>query len=374
MWSIAIRTLLADRGKLLTALIGVIFSVVLVNVQGGLYLGLTRKAGLLVDHGNADIWVGHRKMNNVDFPREIPRRWINRIRSVPGVASAEPYLLGHSNMTLPDGGFEPVLLVGSDRTSLQGNAWNVQEGHGEAIREPDAIIIDVHDAHKLNNAQIGDLREIGGRRARVAARSEGILGFLVTPYAFTSFENARRYLNVSKDVCSYFLVQLEPGSDADKVCEHINTRLPEVEAYTKKEYSAISVDYWITRTGIGISFGAATLLGLLVGMVIVAQTLYASVLDRIGEFGTLKAIGAADRQIYMILFLQAVLMATVGCVVGLAAVAGIQWAFSTPRAPIVIPMYVSLGSCSLVYIICLISSFLPYLRIRRIDPAMVLQS
>ena len=67
MWSIALKTLLADRGKLLTALVGVIFSVVLVNVQGGLYLGLTRKAGMLVDYGGAYIWVGHRKMNNVDY-------------------------------------------------------------------------------------------------------------------------------------------------------------------------------------------------------------------------------------------------------------------------------------------------------------------
>jgi hypothetical protein len=65
MWPIAIRTLIADRGKLLTALVGVVFSVVLMNVQGGLFVGLIRKAGLLVDGGEADIWVGHKHMHNV---------------------------------------------------------------------------------------------------------------------------------------------------------------------------------------------------------------------------------------------------------------------------------------------------------------------
>ena len=108
MWSIALKTLVAQRGKLLTALVGVVFSVVLVNVQGGLFVGLIRKASLLVDQGDADIWVGHKRMNNVDFPHDIPRSWGQRIRALEGVARAEPYLVGHSVMTLPDGGFEQV--------------------------------------------------------------------------------------------------------------------------------------------------------------------------------------------------------------------------------------------------------------------------
>ena len=53
---LAIRTLIYDRGKLIAALVGVIFSVVLVNVQGGLFIGLMSKASLLIDQGDADIW------------------------------------------------------------------------------------------------------------------------------------------------------------------------------------------------------------------------------------------------------------------------------------------------------------------------------
>ena len=67
-------------------------------------------------------------------------------------------------------------------------------------------------------------------------------------------------------------------------------------------------------------------------------------------------------------------MALVGSLVGLLLVAGVQHFCSTPRAPIVIPWWLSLGSCLLVLVICLISSWLPYLRIRKVDPLMVLQS
>ena len=374
VWSLAVKTLVADRSKLLIALVGVVFSIVLVNVQGGLFVGLIRKASLLVDQGHADIWVGHKKMNNVDFPRDIPRRWVQRIRSIEGVKRAEPYLVGHSVMTLPDGGFEPVLVVGCEPSTLLGSASQTLGQDPRRIRQTDGIMIDVHDSHKMGSPQLGDIREIGRRRARVVGFTEGILGFLVTPYVFTTFERATGYLNRRPSEASYFLVQIEPGVDPQQVCRRIKERLPDTEAYTRREYAALSIAYWLKRTGLGISFGASTVLGLVVGLVIVAQTLYASVLDRLSEFGTLKAIGATERQIYSMILGQTLLLAFFGSAAGLMCVVAIQYGCSTPRAQIVIPWWMSAGSCVLVTAICLCASLLPYLRVRQIAPAMVLQS
>jgi putative ABC transport system permease protein len=298
MWLLAVKTLIADRGKMLTALIGVIFSVVLVNTQGGLFVGLIQKASLLVDQADADIWVGHRLMNNVDFPHDIPRGWIQRLRSIDGVASAEPYLVGHSVMTLPNGGFEQVLVVGCDPYTLLGNARLALSSDASVMRGSDGIVVDVHDSAKLGHPKIGDVREIGRRRARIIGFTKGTLGFLVTPYVFTTIDRATKYLNKPASHASYFLVTVEPGVKPELVCHRIKQRLPHVEAFTSKQYAWTSVNYWLRRTGLGISFGASTLIGLLVGLVIVGQTLYASVLDRITEIGALKAIGAHERQIY----------------------------------------------------------------------------
>ena len=374
MWSIALETLIADRGKLFTALVGVVFSIVLVNVQGGLFVGLIRRASLLVDHGQADLWVGHRKMHNVDLPRDIPRRWVHRVRTIPGVKRAEPYLVGVADMTLPSGGYEGVVVVGVDRASLLGSAWNFDQGSPDSILQTDGITVDRCEDEKLEHPRIGEIREIGGRRARVVAKTDGIMGFLVFPYVFTTYERAAGYLHKQADVCSYFLVQIEPDANPRTVCAAIQKRVPELDAFRKDTYSKISVDYWMTRTGMGISFGAATLLGLLVGMIMVAQTLYAMVLDRLEEFGTLKAIGATQRQIYSMLLVQAFVITTAGAVIGLGLVAAIQSLYSTPKAPIVVPWWLSLGSCALVLLICLTASLFPYHRIRKVDPLIVLQS
>jgi putative ABC transport system permease protein len=374
MWQIAYQTLFADRGKLFAALGGVVFAFVLACVQGGLYLGLIGKASLLVDNCDADIWVGHHKMHNVDFAKTIPLHWIDRLRSIADVDSAEPYVVNFAIMSLPSGGFEEVVLIGVDRNSLTGNAWSMVEGSAENVRFTDGVIVDADEDRKLEYPQVGEVREIGGRRARVVGKSKGIVGFLAAPYVFTTFENALTYADLPRDQCSYYLIKVRDGADPNTVCAQIESRIPELQAYTRDEYARVSIDYWMTRTGIGISFGLATVLGLVIGLVMVAQSLYALVLDRIEEFATLKAIGAPETKVYRILFLQALLVAAIGVVIGGALVMVIQHYGTTPKAPIVIPSIMYVATTVMVVLICMVSALLPYLRVRKVDPLAVLQS
>ncbi|MFG0255408.1 MAG: ABC transporter permease, partial [Rhodopirellula sp. JB053] len=146
-----------------------------------------------------------------------------------------------------------------------------------------------------------------------------------------------------------------------------------VSAMTSEEFADMSINYWLTRTGLGLSFGAATALGLLVGLVMVAQTLYAMVLDRISEFATLKALGSKEGEILLLLGAQSSLVAIVGIVIGIALSVLIRFLFSTPRAEIMFSQGLYTGSAAIVFIICLAASGLPYLRVRKVDPHSILQ-
>jgi putative ABC transport system permease protein len=376
MWLIAIKAMLADRGKLLTALLGVTFSVVLVNLQGGLYLGLLRKASLLVDFGRADFWVGHRHMNNVDLNALIPERWVHRLRNVPGVERAEPYLVMTAQVAMPDGNTERVVVVGCDPASLLGNAWVMADGDAAAIRRPDAVLVDVCDAGRLGDCRVGDVREIAGRRAKVVGMTYGVVGFTTTPYVFTTLHRARsRYLPAAApDRCSYFLVKARPGTDVRALVAELRRRVPELDVRQREEFASICMNYWLTRTGIGISFGLATFLGLLVGLVMVAQSLYASVAERVKEFGTLKALGASDGRVARFLLAQALGNALLGSAAGLLGALALGSLLDSPRAPVVFEGWVLAGSVLLITLVCLLASWAPYWRIRKIDPASVLRS
>jgi putative ABC transport system permease protein len=134
------------------------------------------------------------------------------------------------------------------------------------------------------------------------------------------------------------------------------------------------MQFWLTRTGIGISFGLAAFLGLLVGLAVVAQTLYGSVTKRIREFGTLKAMGATDGSVGRFLLAQALAVAAVGSVLGLASSVLVAGLLSSPRAPVELTVWLAAASVLLIVLVCLTASWLPYWRMRRIDPASVLRS
>jgi putative ABC transport system permease protein len=275
-------------------------------------------------------------------------------------------------MSLPNGGFESILVVGCETRSLLGNAWAVSRGQPSFLRRPESVIVDELESDKLDFPQLGDLREVNHRRVRVEAMSHGILGFIVAPYVFMTLDQAASQLRKGSDACSYILVRTAQGADPSDVAKAIRLRCPELDAHPTSTFSRICIDFWLRRTGLGISFGASTILGLFVGLVMVAQTLYASVLDRLSEFAAMKAIGAEDRHVYRLLLGQAVAMAVAGTLIGVLCSTCICLAFSTPRAPIVIPWWLTAGSCVLVTTICLIASLLPYLRIRKLDPVTVM--
>jgi putative ABC transport system permease protein len=376
MWLLAVKAMVGDRGKLLTSVLGVAFSVVLVNLQGGLLLGLIQKASLLVDYGQADIWVGPRHTNNVDMGSFIPERWISRLRGIGGVERADPYVVAASQATIRDGRVETVLVVGCDPASLLGNAWLMAEGDAQAIRRPDAVLVDIAESEKLGNCHVGDTLEINRQRARVVGLTRGTIGFTNNAYIFTTLDRARcKYSNwVPPGQCSYFLVRAQPGVSVPALCARIRERLPEVDVYDRSTYSRTCMLFWLTRTGIGISFGMTAFLGLLVGLAVVAQTLYAAVTERCRELGTLKAMGATEGCMARFLLSQSLSNALLGSLLGLLGAVALGHAISSERAPVVLTGGIALLSVVLVSLVCVLAVWVPYWRLRCIDPASVLRS
>jgi putative ABC transport system permease protein len=116
---------------------------------------------------------------------------------------------------------------------MLGNAWVMAEGEAQAIRRPDAVLVDIYNAKKLDGCRIGDQLEINNRRARVVGMTKGIVGFTTNPYVFTTLERARsRFLAgiVPAEHCSYFLVKARPGTNIRELCSRIAERVPELDA------------------------------------------------------------------------------------------------------------------------------------------------
>jgi len=368
----ALKTLFCDRSKALAGSLGVAFSLILMSMQGGLYLGLMKKASVLIDYCQADLWVGQRFVDNVDLARGIPEIWLNRLRGVPGVADVRPYLVGKGTATLDGGRMEDVWIIGADAETGAGAPWRFAQGSMADLRRPYGISFDTVDRDKLGEPKLGEWMEVNGVRARVVAQTDGITGFITMPYLFTNYREAQRLTRSPEGECSYLLVRAEPNCDLDTLRNLLQRRVPHAAVFKPEEFAARSQEYWMKRTGIGISFGASTLLGLLVGLTVVAQSLYALALDHLEEYAALKAIGADDGHVIRIIAAQSLTIAGCGSCLGLLCVSAIRILWHNPLAPVEIPLWLMAAAVATVFAICLLASLLPFWRIRRIDPATVL--
>jgi putative ABC transport system permease protein len=365
---IAWRNLAHDRVRFFVTLTGIIFSVVLMGMQSGLLLGFSKATSGLIDNSTADLWVVARGTKDVDISTPLDERRRFQALAVPGVESAEPFLINFASWKRPSGGTESVSLVGIENDAVLGGPWNIVEGRREDLERPDAVIVDRIYAKKLGVTAIGETVEINKRKARVVGFSKGIRTFTQSPYVFTSLANAQHFVGAPSTNVGYLLVKVAPGADVATVKAGIEQRIPDVEVFTRAGFAKSSSDYWLYTTGAGFSLIISALLGLVVGIVIVAQTLYASTIDRLPEYATLKAMGAPSSYLYKIIVTQAGMAASIGYTVGIAIVVVLVIGAQASSAAPVLPVPLAIGLGMLTFAMCIGAAIISIRKVMAIDP------
>jgi putative ABC transport system permease protein len=124
-------------------------------------------------------------------------------------------------------------------------------------------------------------------------------------------------------------------------------------------------------TGAGVAVLLAAVLGLVVGFVVVAQTIYATTVDHLREYGTLKAMGAPNRYVYKVIVKQAAISALIGYVLGMIVSAFVVHASQSGGAAILLPLPLAVGMFFLTLIMCIGAAMISINKVTRLDPAMV---
>lgn len=370
MARVAVRMMFHDRLKFVGTLAGVVFAVLLSNQQAATFLGLIDRNVMLPEHAGADLWILPASSETLQPGKLVSEAALMQARVTDGVEWAEPLLFGGATVSLPSGGSEPVQLIGTRAPAFRGGPWNVVAGDPAAIAHPGTVIFEDSERAKLGGLNIGSVREVNGRQVQVGAFTWGLTPFGPS-YAFAEYDTAREILHTPRDEESYVLIGLRPGADAKKVQRELQARVREAKVVTRAELEASILRYVIFRTGIGVTFGTSTVFGLVVGFVIVALSMFSAVVDNVREFGTLKAIGATTWDLGRVLWIQAILYALVGSLLGLALVSQIASAARSPQLAMVLPSSLLVGTTVLMVVLCIVASTLSLVRVRAVEPAMV---
>ena len=371
VFTIAFRNLFYDRLRFIATVIGIVFSIVLVTVQMGLYLGFGRTVTTMIDHASADLWVVPRGAKCFEDPSLLDARERYRALSINEVAEAIPVVIGFADWRMPSGETTPVFIVGSDLRSGGLQPWNLVEGQIEALSAPRAVAVDRSYFDRLGISGIGATAEIRQQPVRVAVVTSGIRSFTTTPFVFMDVDRARAHTGIPSSKTTYFLIRLNPNSDPNLVRRQLMSNIPDVEVLTSAEFRERSRTFWLFSTGAGAALFAGALLGVIVGTVIVAQTLYSSTKEHLNEFATLRAIGSSRRYIYKVIVCQALLSAVIGFSIAAFIGAAIVQLTASTALPIIITPELLVGLFLLTVVMCIGSAIAAIVQVTRIDPAMV---
>lgn len=370
---LARRNLFHDRVRFVVTLTGIVFALVLIIIQFGLFLGFTTTTSNNIDHSNADLWIVFHGVGYFDTSRAFSERKFYQVLGTPGVQQAEKYMQGFANWKRPDGRMENIQIIGFRPGSGLGEPWNISEGHVDDAKQEDAVLVDDLYKEKLGVSRIGDRVEIGRRRARVVGFTHGIRSFTTSPFVYTAFKNSENYTNpVSKEGdLSYILVKAAPGTTPGELRKRLSERVTDVDIYTREEFSERTRFYWMFTTGAGLAVLTAALMGLIVGVAVVAQTIYAATMDHIREYGTLKAMGATNRYLYRVLIEQAVWSAVLGYGLAMVVAHFVVQASESGGAVILMPLSMKIGMLFLAVLMCIAAALVSINKVTRLDPAMV---
>lgn len=367
---VALKILLHDKATTLGTLLGVIAIVFLVGQQLAVLFGLFTFMSVLVDHGGADIWVCSKNITNINSAGLIPERYIDRISGLPQVAWAEPLLFGSGTFVTVQGKNESVQVVGCRLPRASAGPWRFFKGSSADLLDYEAVTLDRLDLPMYGNPEPGRMYEISNVRVKVNGITQSIKGF-AGRLVFTNLVKAREILKTPPGRCRAVLVKLTPGVDQTAVIAQLRDILPAAEVLDTSELSFLTRIYYIKNTGMGGSFGFSTLVGALVGIIIIMLTMYTAVLQRQKDFAVLRALGARKIDILIIVLLQSLMIGIAGIIIGFFLLSVFLQATLDSPLPSYLPGSIASMLVLGTLLLCVLSSILAMRKAVSIEPAMV---
>lgn len=367
----AFRFLIFDKAKSIGALAGVIISVFLIGQQVGLLFFFFDAMGALAINNTGYIWVTDNKTSNVNALSPIDMRVGWQLASVPGVEQVYPLVVTSGAAKFANGKSGGLTLIGVQYPEFAGGPWRLNGVSGEALLAEGAVITDYFDRTALGDVDVGDYFEINGKQVFLAGNTKGVRSFAGT-YAFTTIDRARYLGNFPQTKASAFLVKWKPEAPQEQVIANINAAgIFGIRAWDAEALSNASIGELLGSSGIAFSLGSLVMFALIVGFVIIGLTLYSAAIDRIRDYGTLKAIGANNWYVRKLILTQALLIACIGFGLGYALVLGFKQGIAQAGTLFEFPLWVPPGLFIITLAIAFFGSGFAIQRIVSLEPSAV---
>ncbi|HVC61183.1 MAG TPA: ABC transporter permease DevC [Acetobacteraceae bacterium] len=377
---LAWRQLRAEPARLLVAVAGVMFASVLVLMQLGFRAALFDTATALPRAMQGELFLINPLTTALFRAEPIPRVRGYQALAVPDVAQAVPIYLAQEPWRNPETGtHRAIQIIGFD---VEAGAIAIPglAPLAAALTRRDTVAFD-----SLSRPEFGDIRRLmaehGSLKAQLGDHAVEVVGTVRLGASFgadgnvvMSASNFRRLVPESRQSdAALIALRLKKGADVRQVRNRLSTLLPpDVRVVTHAGLVQWEKRYWDKTTPIGVIFAFGSVMGLMVGMVIVYQILFTDVCSHLRGYATLKALGFSHRYLQLVVLGEALILACLGFLPGLLLSAGLyRYVGRAAYLPLDLTNDRCIAVFGLILAMCAVAGLLALRKLREADPASV---
>ena len=375
-----------QRIRLLVAIIGVAFSIILIFTQLGLRAMLFDGVTLLPENLNGDLYLLSTYAEEMD-DSSFPNVYLYQADAIEGVADARPLYIGTGRWVDPkllesppeeqanvESSFMQILAFNHNKSVFKIPEINQQL---DLLAVPGGILYD-----RQAKSELGDISQMLAERGTVSSilnnRRVTVMGlfdlgstFFFEGVAVMSDWNYGQMNSPSElDNVTVGVLSLEPGADPQVVTQRIQKTLSQdIKVLTPAELAQGERDYvadW--PQGKVLNFGAV--IGFVVGIIVVNQVIYTDVSEHLPEYATLKAMGYKDRDLSLVVLQESLILAVMGFIPGYLISHGIYYLMANyVELRVSMNTGIALQVFGLNVLMCIISGAIAIRKLRTADPA-----
>ncbi|NOR18920.1 MAG: FtsX-like permease family protein, partial [Xanthomonadales bacterium] len=364
--------------RLLVALAGIGFAVLLIMMQLGFRAALFESAVRFHERLNYDIALFSTNSVFIVRPEPFSHRRLYQALGDKSVTSVSAVHIFPGVWKNPwNNNRRSINVIGFDPSDKLLDAPGF-ETHRELLRQQDVVIFDSASRPEYGpvaaefDPQAGLRTELNNRNIKVVGLFEMGTSFGIDGSIMTSEDNwLRLFPNRTRADIELGLIHLQDGADAEATRDRLRRYLPkDILVMTKADFVKREKSYWNAATPIGYIFAFGAIMGFVVGAIIVYQILFADVSEHLNEYATLRALGYPNRFISGIVIQQAIILGVLGYFPGIALV---YWLSAKASAATHLPLYITQERALTVFLLtlsmCAISALLAVRKVARLDPA-----
>lgn len=366
MIRLAFRNLFQSRVRLVISVGGIALALLLILSLDAIFAGVEQRITIYINRSGADVFVAQSDVRNMHMASSsLPNSVMRKVKAMPGVASVTP-ILYLSNMIVVGEERNLAYVIGLPEKAEYGGPWNVSSGR--SVPGKGEAIIDRSVAEK-SGVHLGDEVEILGEDFKVVGLSEETSS-LVNSVAFITLKDFAEFRG-DYGTFSFLLVKVKDGDSPQEIATRIEKQVRDVTAQTTANFA--DQERKVVKDMSTDVIAIMNMIGFLIGLAVMALTVYSATLARRSEYGMLKALGARNGHLYRAVVAQAAISVVIGFAVSLALT--LLLSAVVPRLGLAMVLKVSstsllkVGGFSLV--IAGVSAVLPVRQISMLDPAMV---